>query len=511
MSPLRYGIFLSLTLLVVSASVLLAGPGRATAGGYAAPLHTTNELLAALQAPGPSDGASAPDGTLETGTQAVVRADGDCLRLRATPGLAGERLTCLPEGTIVLVLAGSVELDGIEWQFVQANGASGWAASEFLQPAAEAPSCVASGAATPRPGLAGSLASSGGIGLAVWGGGTAQGVATVAATSGCNLRSIWASKPGGGFVGFLYGAPDFVNAEWFAQLPGGQIPAGTPLITICNGPNETSQIALSSTIAAPALPTPVGIAPTNSAGPAAPSISAAAAVVVDHASGAVLWEFNGHERRAPASLTKIATAILAIEGSDLDGWAAVDVDSRQMPGSSLMGLRPGDCFQVRDLAYGLMLPSGNDAALAIGRHIAGSDAAFVAQMNTLAARLGLQDTTFTDPHGLGGPDHRTSAHDIAMMARYGMTLPQFTEIVSASSWTAIGSRTIRLQNVNRFLSSYTDADGVKTGFTEEAGRTLAASATRNGHRVYVVVLDAPDRFDDASDLLDWVFAQFQWP
>src|SRR5690606_29317072 len=149
----------------------------------------------------------------------------------------------------------------------------------------------------------------------------------------------------------------------------------------------------------------------------APQPKARAAIVIDEASGAVLYEHNGYDALPPASLTKIVTAILAMEGSVTDGWVHVrGVDYRQMPGSSVMGIVPGDCFTMRDMLYGLMLPSGNDAALAIGRHVAGSDEAFVAQMNTLMRKLGL-DARFTDPHGLGSEQHRMSPYDIAVLSR----------------------------------------------------------------------------------------------
>ena len=235
--------------------------------------------------------------------------------------------------------------------------------------------------------------------------------------------------------------------------------------------------------------------------------------MIDEASGQVLYEHNGYEPLPPASLTKIATAILAIEGAPVDGWAPIsDVDYRQMPGSSVMGIVPGDCFTVRDLLHGLMLPSGNDAALAIGRFQAGSDEAFVRQMNALVQRLGLTATTFTDPHGLGGPRHRSSAYDIAMLSRYGMTQSVlFREIVAKRSWTAAGDRNLSMVNVNSFLGQYGSADGVKTGFTEAAGRTLSASAVRDGNRVYAVVLNDPNRHTTAEELIEWAFINHTWP
>ena len=118
---------------------------------------------------------------------------------------------------------------------------------------------------------------------------------------------------------------------------------------------------------------------------------------------------------------------------------------------------------------------------------------------------------FIDPHGLGGPLHKSSAYDIAMLARYGMSLSRFRDVVKTGSYTAKGARTLSMYNTNALLSTYPAADGVKTGFTDEAGRTLAASATKNGHRVYVVLLNDQNRDVDARALLDWAFGNFTWP
>src|SRR3546814_276269 len=183
-----------------------------------------------------------------------------------------------------------------------------------------------------------------------------------------------------------------------------------------------------------------------------------------------------------------------------------------MPGSSVMGVIPGGCFTLRDLLYGLMLPSGNDAALAIARYQAGSDEAFVHEMNTLTERLGLTNTHYTDPHGLGSEQHHSSAYDIAMLSRYAMTqLPMFREIVQTPTWTAHGDRELSMRNVNSFLSQFEGGDGVKTGYTEAAGRTLSASATRDGHRVYAVILNDNNRYATAGALIDWAFENYTWP
>ena len=252
-------------------------------------------------------------------------------------------------------------------------------------------------------------------------------------------------------------------------------------------------------------------APPPSNGVAAPEVSALAALVMDEASGAVLFEKEADRRLGPASLTKIATAILAIESGDLDRDILVDFERSELRRSTLMGIESGDEFSMQDLLYGLMLPSGNDAALAIGRAVSGSDGAFVEAMNGLAARLGLADTHFVNPHGLGRPGHHSSARDLAVLARYAMSIPEFQPLASTRYWVAEGSRTIGMGNLNPMLGAYTGADGVKTGYTRSSGKTLIVSATRDGHRVYVVLLNAPERENDARLLLDWALGNHTWP
>ena len=478
---------------------------------------------ASAQRPAPASAASsvvAPDapvrpaaGQLVPGHQAIVTGDGDCLRLRDAPSLAGTPITCVPDGSTLQVLEGSDSADGYTWQRVRSSGVVGWVAAEFLKAAPPVPACGSGGAASAiGPGLLGWLPESG-FGLVIWGGGTVHGIANAAAVRGCSLRSVWANRTGGGSVSYIYGAPTFVNAPWLAQFPGGRIPAGTPLLVQCDGAGGRLARSTSSTPASAAVqfPPPSAPAPVPTHEEPAPKISAEAAVVIDANSGAVLFDKGARQQLAPASLTKIATAILTIEGSDLSRWVDNEVDSRSMPDSSLMGLLPGDCFTVTDLLYGLMLPSGNDAALALGRHLTGSDDEFVSALNTLLHRLGLGDSNFENPHGLDEAGHHASAYDLAMLARYGMTLPEFESIVSETSWTAQGTRELSMHNGNYLLDSHPGVDGVKTGFTEEAGLTLVASATREGRRLLVVLLDAPNRFDEARWLLDWAFEEHLWP
>lgn len=260
------------------------------------------------------------------------------------------------------------------------------------------------------------------------------------------------------------------------------------------------------------VPPPSAAAPQrlNPFGGRTPSVGARAAVVLDDASGAVLYEKDAHLPLAPASLTKIATAVLALEEGGLDEWVDVRVDYRSMDGSTVMGLLPGDRFTLRDLLYGMMLPSGNDAALAVARHIAPTNFDFYLRTIELADKLGLEHTSFVNPHGLDEPAHVASAYDLAILTRYAMTFPEFAEIVRTRQRSAVGARTIELHNINRFLDAYPGADGVKTGFTGAAGRTLVATAARDGHRLYVVILNSTTRDEDAVALLDWAFASYVW-
>jgi D-alanyl-D-alanine carboxypeptidase (penicillin-binding protein 5/6) len=159
------------------------------------------------------------------------------------------------------------------------------------------------------------------------------------------------------------------------------------------------------------------------------------------------------------------------------------------------------------LLYGLMLPSGNDAALAIGRHIGGSDVRFVELMNEKVQALGLENSQFRNPHGLDEPGHFSSPYDLAMMARQGMQDPAFYNLSVARAWQGEG---YSLWNLNKLLGQYPGADGVKVGFTDRAGRCIVASATRNGHRVFVALIRSNDPVGESRMLLDYAFQNFKW-
>jgi len=275
--------------------------------------------------------------------------------------------------------------------------------------------------------------------------------------------------------------------------------------------------AADTTVNCNAIPSAEGAEPRSTMprilknAPAAPDITAAAAVVIDAGSGEVLWGKREHERRAPASTTKIMTALLAAERAPLDQVVVSQTDAAQMTGSSVMGLRPGVQISMVDLLFGLMLPSGNDAALEIARAVDGSVPAFVARMNARAQQLGLRDTHFENPHGLDRSGHYSSAYDLARLGAYAMRNDIFRRVVGAYEWhiaPAAGDYT--LYNGNTLLQSAPGADGIKIGWTNDAGWTFVASVVRNGRRLVATVLDSDDRDADAAALFDWAYASHDW-
>jgi D-alanyl-D-alanine carboxypeptidase len=237
-------------------------------------------------------------------------------------------------------------------------------------------------------------------------------------------------------------------------------------------------------------------------------------LVFDEASGTALYESNSHDRLPPASLTKIATAVVVLESApSLDSVIEThpDLERGWLEDSSSMGLEPGDRFSARELLYGLLMVSGGDAARELAVATAGTESAFVDRMNALAARLNLKDTHFTDVQGLDSTDQFSSAWDIALLSRYAMSLPAFREIVGTETHLAVGSRELSLYNLNPLLNYTPGVDGIKTGFTEQAGHTFVASAEREGRRVTVVILNAQSMALDTIALIEWAFASHRWP
>ncbi len=236
-----------------------------------------------------------------------------------------------------------------------------------------------------------------------------------------------------------------------------------------------------------------------------PSLSAAAALLADAASGQVLYSHNADVPRPPASTTKIMTALLVLERGTLT--ETVHVPTHIQVSGTTAGLIPGETLTLEELLYGLLLPSGNDAALVLAQHISGSEEAFVAAMNARATELGLTHTHFANPHGLDAPGHQASAADLLVLTREAFRHPTFARIVATPAYSV---RRHMWENRNQLLRQYAGADGVKTGTTAEAGECLIAAATHRGHRLIAVILGSNNRYADATALLDYGFAHYTW-
>ncbi|GEM_PF-469921 len=240
-------------------------------------------------------------------------------------------------------------------------------------------------------------------------------------------------------------------------------------------------------------------------------VTSTAALLMDARTGDVLYSRNPHLIWPPASTTKILTALVALQSTPLDAMMTISPDVARFRVGSVVGLPAGARISLHDLLYALMLPSGNDVALAIAEGVAGSVPAFVARMNEEAQRLGARQSHFTSPHGLYDPDHYTTAYDLALITRAAMQNPTFDEIVRTRAWTfrpPVGP-TRRLWNHNRLLSRYPGADGVKTGYVDMSGETLVASATRDGWRLIAVLLHSGDMWGDAARLLSYGFGHYR--
>lgn len=244
--------------------------------------------------------------------------------------------------------------------------------------------------------------------------------------------------------------------------------------------------------------------------PQPPGIGASAAILVDADSGEVLYEHNADARRPPASTTKIMTGILLIENLPLDTVVEADKTSSETDGSSLY-MKPGERISAEDLLYAIMLRSANDACVAVARAIGGSPEGFVALMNRKATEIGAVNTHFANPNGLHAPDHYTTARDLALIACYAMRNPTFRQVVG-TRYRIIKrdpqNKDVYLKNHAKFLWWYPGADGIKTGYTTQAGRCFVGSATRNGWRLISVVLNSPDMYAETRALMDYGFGAF---
>ncbi len=280
--------------------------------------------------------------------------------------------------------------------------------------------------------------------------------------------------------------------------------------------NTLTQVTPTATTLLP-FPTPTPTAPPTpvlTVRGKPPIVSAAAAYLLDADTGHTLVDLNGEEPLPMASTTKIMTAVIAIETADPDQLVTIQQDAynevHQNNGSSAF-LMIGDKIPLKYLLYGLLLPSGDDAAVAIADAVGGTEANFVRIMNIFAYRLHLYQTHYGNPDGLEAPGHHSSAYDLVRLAHYAMTLPAFAQIVQAQSYTLPANadhHKYTWKTTNTLLGTYKGATGIKTGTTPEAGFCLVFSAIRNGHHLIGVVLRDKNetlRFADARTLLNWGF------
>jgi D-alanyl-D-alanine carboxypeptidase len=261
----------------------------------------------------------------------------------------------------------------------------------------------------------------------------------------------------------------------------------------------------------PTQPTPVANGPRREGADPPPRVSSSHIAVLDEDSASLLYAQDAFARRAPASVTKIVTTIVALErGPDLKSVFTTTVSASALvpcDGSSVMGLEPDDHVKLETLLFGMMLPSGNDAAEQVAISLAGSRERYVGWMNEKVTSLGLTDTHFVTPSGMDADDHYSSAYDMALLGRYAMRKPEFRRLVATAF---VVSDDYYMHNLNPLLGSYPGTDGVKIGYTEIAGRTIVASATRDGHRVYVSLMGSRNLASDCVALFDWVWRTYRW-
>ncbi|MCM3766514.1 D-alanyl-D-alanine carboxypeptidase family protein [Neobacillus niacini] len=244
---------------------------------------------------------------------------------------------------------------------------------------------------------------------------------------------------------------------------------------------------------------------------AAPGVSAVSAVLIEQKSGRILFEKDAHKRMRIASITKIMTAILAIESGKLNQYVTVSEQATRAEGSSVY-LKPGEKIKLEDLVYGLMLRSGNDTAVAIAEYVGGSLDGFVYLMNQKAREIGMVNTHFANPHGLDDHEaHFSTAYDMAVLTRYAMQNKTYQKIAGTKvhrapnpteNWDRVW------KNKNRLLTKYKYTTGGKTGYTKRAKRTLVTTASKGDMNLIAVTLNAPDDWNDHISLYESGFNQF---
>ena len=243
-----------------------------------------------------------------------------------------------------------------------------------------------------------------------------------------------------------------------------------------------------------------------------PKINSRAAIIFDRKSKAIIYGKNVNQKRAMASTTKVMTAIVALEKGNLNDTIEVSKKAASINGSKL-GLKTGDKISLKDLLYGLLLRSGNDAAIQIALHLGGSIEGFAQMMNDKANELGLKNTHFVTPHGLDNENHYTTVYELALLTDYALNNKEFAKIVSTKQTViTINSKPVTINNTNELLGNLEGVNGVKTGFTNNAGRCLITSITRNNFSIITIVLGADTkkfRTKDSIELIEYNYKNYE--
>jgi D-alanyl-D-alanine carboxypeptidase len=238
-----------------------------------------------------------------------------------------------------------------------------------------------------------------------------------------------------------------------------------------------------------------------------PDVNSVAAILINADNGTILYSKNSSREMAPASTTKIMTAILAIEKADLDSKIVVSRNAASKPETS-MHLHKGEKVTLKNLLYGLLLSSGNDAATAIAEFISGSEEKFAKLMTQKAREIGMKDTQFKNASGLPALNHYTTAYDLAVLARYALNNSVFAGIVQTKTAQITDEQSnYNLVNHNKLLWRYQFATGIKTGYTQKAGNCLVASANHDGVNLISVVLKSRSTYQDSIKLFENGFNQ----
>ena len=233
-------------------------------------------------------------------------------------------------------------------------------------------------------------------------------------------------------------------------------------------------------------------------------------IVMDMDSGRILYEHNKDKKMLIASTTKIMTAVVAIENKDLNEEVIIGDEVLKMYGTNIY-IEPGEKLSLRDLLYGLMLRSGNDAAVSIAKYVSGSIDKFVELMNTKAKELGMNNTIFRNPHGLDeDTENYSTPYDMALLMKYANTLIEFVEISGSKKWSVTTNKKSYIwYNRNKLLTNYKYLTGGKTGYTPKAGKTLVTTASKNNLNLVAVTLNNPNHYEEQKELYEKIFSNYK--